>query len=367
MFLTYTISAILLISSMSAQVSKPYDYSEKNWKGECITGKRQSPINFPSFHNYTESDYFKIISTDYKIIKDLKFVKEPFEQKHYNIANMTSEYGTIMAKKGNITYKYNLTDVHFHTLSEHTFEGFSYGAEMHMIHKKDREWLAANNITETTEDKVNDYLVVGIVFSNRYFSGYPSIRFSGYPNNTDFERMNLGTGKNIDGLDLKVFSRPDTSYYHYIGGMTTPDCGEVVNWVVYYNPVKISALQYNELRNWINPVYPNGNAREVKVLNNRTIYKIKGENSQSVDELCNSQKLELEKCIRENYKKYWQEKCKDQNDLLEKCKNKHSGNALIYVIVGVVVVLVIIFTFGFLRYSKRKKVSEFDTQLNAQN
>jgi len=261
-FLIYTIGAILLISSISA---KPIDFSEKGWAGDCIAGVRQSPIDFPSNYAYNTTDYFKILSTQYKVINDLKFANPPVDDKKYHLINVTSDHGFLMAKKDGITYKYNLLDVHFHILAEHTFGGKAYATEMHMVHSKDRDYLKANNITETEEDKVNQYLVVGTVF-----------QADGTTDNADVAKMNLNTFANVDNLDFKVFSKPEMVYYHYIGGLTTPDCNQVVNWVVNANVVKISAKQNNDIRKWITALYPNGNTRVVQKLNTRTLYRIDG-------------------------------------------------------------------------------------------
>lgn len=258
-FFIFSLGAILLISSISAKL---YDFSEKGWGGDCVGGMRQSPINFPSDYTYNTTDYLKIISTEYKIISNLSFSKEPVDMNKYHIMNLTQDYGSMMIKKDGVNYKYNLLDVHFHILAEHTFGGKAYESEMHMVHIKDMDYLKNNNITETEEDKVNKYLVVGTVLT-----------VDGTMDNTDLKKMNIGKGVNIDNLDLKVFSKPDMSFYHYIGGLTSPDCNQVVNWVVNSNIVKISAAQSNAIRQWITPVYPNGNTRAVQNLNNRILYK----------------------------------------------------------------------------------------------
>lgn len=257
-FFTYIAGVILLIPAIASAL---LDYSEKGWGTTCSNGVRNSPINFPANYAYNTSDYFEIISTDYKNINSLKF--EITGQKSYHITNLTSDYGTLFARKNGILYKYTLLDVHFHVLSEHTVDGKSSAMEMHMVHSKDVGYLAANNITDTDEDKVNKYLVVGTMFDP-----------DSETDNADFNRFQIGTGSNIDNLDLKKFSRVDQPYYHYIGGLTTPTCDEVVNWVVNINPVKISNKQNLAMKNWINGLYPNGNARNVQNLNGRTIYKV---------------------------------------------------------------------------------------------
>ena len=83
--------------------------------------KQKSPIDFPKNHNYNKSDYFEILSIDYKTINELNL--EIKNLKGYHMKGMTSEYGYLMARKNLIIYKYTLFDVHFHILSEHTLGG----------------------------------------------------------------------------------------------------------------------------------------------------------------------------------------------------------------------------------------------------
>jgi carbonic anhydrase len=261
--LIYTIGAILLISSMSAKL---VDFSEKGWAGDCIAGKRQSPIDFPTNYNYTDGGYFRVLETVYPVIDNLTFAQQPANLKSYNLLNVNvtdGANGYLMARKDNVTYRYNLLDVHFHILAEHTFGGKAYAAEMHMVHQKDRSWLAKQGTVETAEDKVNDYLVVGTIFA-----------VDGTTDDSNLNRMNINTGKVVNNLDFTVYSKKDMEYYHYIGGLTTPDCNQVVNWVVNSKVTKISTAQNNAIRNWITALYPNGNTRVVQPLNGRQIYKI---------------------------------------------------------------------------------------------
>lgn len=255
----FMITTCLLIL-VSCAFSELLDYTEKDWPATC-KGKRNSPIDFPSNFNYNTGNYFEILRTEYKPINDLKF--QEVKMHKYHIANLTSGYGTLYAKKNGIEYKYDLIDVHFHILSEHTFGGKAGDFELHMVHQKDLAYLAAKNITDTEEDKVNKNLVVGTLFKADASS-----------DNADFEKFKINTNANLKDLNLKTYSRPDQSYYHYIGGLTTPACDEVVNWVVNTNMVSVSARQNTEMRKWITALYPNGNARMVQDLNGRTIYRV---------------------------------------------------------------------------------------------
>jgi carbonic anhydrase len=56
-----------------------------------------------------------------------------------------------------MTVTYSLSNIHFHTKSEHTVDGKQYAIEMHMVHSIDEEY---KNLT--TYEK----LVIGVFFVN---------------------------------------------------------------------------------------------------------------------------------------------------------------------------------------------------------
>lgn len=37
------------------------------------------------------------------------------------------------------------------------------------------------------------------------------------------------------------------TYYHYLGGLTTPDCDEIVHWFSKADPIKIPQSQYDDI------------------------------------------------------------------------------------------------------------------------
>lgn len=256
-----TLNFLISLNLISSIFSELLDYSEKDWPSSC-KGRRNSPINFPYNYIYDTSNYFEILSTQYNAISGLRF--EEVDKKKYHIVNLNNNYyGYLLARKNGITYKYNLIDVHFHVLSEHTFNGKSSDFELHMVHQKDLQYLKDNNITDTDEDKVNKYLVVGTLFDAE-----------GDEDNENFNKFKIGKNEAMQGVNMQIYSNPDLPYYYYIGGLTTPACDEVVNWVVNSIPVKVSKRQNTEMRNWVTKLYPDGNARKVQFLNGRTIYKV---------------------------------------------------------------------------------------------
>lgn len=251
------IIGFLLIASISCEL---VDFeNEKGWAGDCIAGKEQSPIDFPTNYAYNTTEHFRIRTTQYPIQNDKAF--KVANQKTYGLEGMgNGNDGHLMVEKDGVTYKYNLINVHFHFLSEHTFGGKATGFEMHMVHQKDVPYLTANKIED--KDTRNQYLVVGTLFDAE-----------GDKDNEQFAKLNIGKG-NVSNLDFKYYSHPDISYYHYHGGLTTPNCNMVVNWVVNQKVEKVSKAQQDAVLNWIKELYPKGNTRRVQPLYNRTIYRI---------------------------------------------------------------------------------------------
>ena len=124
--------------------------------------------------------------------------------------------------------------MHFHTPSEHTVDGYYYDAEIHFVHSKSEKEL----------------LVIGVFFDVE----------EGKPGNTwlveDFTLFELekadeeGEEEYTSPIfDIKSFLEKlgNHEYYHYDGSLTTPTCDEIVEWIVYKEPVFISPKNFDTL------------------------------------------------------------------------------------------------------------------------
>ncbi len=240
------------------------DYSEKDWPQLCKTGMRQTPIDIPNNFTFDTSDYFSLLSTNYTMINS-NGVAVVHDHKYY-VQNITNS-GPLMVKKAGITYQYDLIDIHFHIVSEHTMKGVAGDVEMHFVHTKNQDYLKSAGITNDP-DAANGYLVVGTIY-----------RATAPQNNESFGKFDFANLKPITNLNPNLYVNTKKSFYHYIGGLTTPGCTEAVNWVLMEDVELISASQLNSVKSLINKLYPNGNARAVKPLNGRVIYYKKAETS----------------------------------------------------------------------------------------
>ena len=108
-------------------------------------------------------------------------------------------------------------EFHFHSPAEHTVDGFQYGAELHLVHRrKDRA----------------DLTVLGVFFDPIW--GEESEAASDFIESLQLEDM----GKAKLQVSMKNFmeSLSEENFFHYSGSLTTPPCSEGVNWFVYLEP-----------------------------------------------------------------------------------------------------------------------------------
>lgn len=136
---------------------------------------------------------------------------------------------------------YDLIQFHFHTPSEHTIDGESYPAEVHLVHAAEDGMLA----------------VIGVMFEEGEANEALSTLWSALPNMEDSASMTF---------DASSLFPEDGNTYTYDGSLTTPPCSEVVSWHVMATPVSISSEQLEALTT----MHDNTN-RPIQPLNDREI------------------------------------------------------------------------------------------------
>ena len=120
---------------------------------------------------------------------------------------------------------YQLLQFHFHTLSEHTVNGSQGVMELHAVFQD-----------ENTKTKL---AVIGVIYkmgrSNPFLQ---KLLAKGLPQKT------TSPDKVVGSIDLAQ-AFPDLSrYYTYAGSLTTPPCGENVQWLVLENWAEMSPQQF---------------------------------------------------------------------------------------------------------------------------
>lgn len=152
---------------------------------------------------------------------------------------------------GTLSYNgvtYQSQQYHFHTPSEHTINGHTFGIEMHVVHQSD----------------TGEYAVLGYMVE---------VRENGWPAVDDiFEAClhapNKGDRYNTPAPSPDLPFSTDSPCYQYMGSLTTPPCTEGVRWFVLSEPSYISRAVYERVIKSIN-----NNNRPVQPLTDRTISK----------------------------------------------------------------------------------------------
>ncbi len=177
--------------------------------------------------------------------------------------------------------QYNLVQIHFHSPSEHTIGGGYYDAEVHLVHKS----AVSNKL-----------LVVGVLLEAA------STQFTTPSNNTFLNTLWIaggtstlaGTSVVVEESSNLVLSPYETflpgrsSHYTYNGSLTVPPCYELVTWLLYDEPVRMSQSDYFMLRSAsatlkTNVLSASGNSNRYPSMprNNRDVFYVGGMQQQS--------------------------------------------------------------------------------------
>lgn len=113
---------------------------------------------------------------------------------------------------------YRLVQFHFHTPSEHRFDGQGADMELHLVHRGDTGGLAVLGVLLVRGDSSRALAPV--------FEHLPTEIGVREPFETPF--------------NPRDFLPPSLANYRYAGSLTTPPCTEGVRWVVLADPVTVS-------------------------------------------------------------------------------------------------------------------------------
>jgi carbonic anhydrase len=168
----------------------------------CGTGTAQSPVDLTAADVETGGPPLEFVNYDMEI---------PLELLNNGHTLQVDYNGTLAATDPHIIYDgktWYLAQFHGHVSSEHTVNGLSSPMELHFVHKATDGSLA----------------VVGLLLDQG--DSNPAVAsMLEYDPGTDMELS--------CDVDLSLNIVPTTSsFLHYSGSLTTPDCAEGVSWFV---------------------------------------------------------------------------------------------------------------------------------------
>ncbi len=218
-----------------------------HWQGVCNKGYQQSPVNITDIKHFDQS------------ILDVALIHlEPTHfhaDNSHNIVHLKADEGSDLRYEGRT---YELSQVHWHTPSEHKVRGKAFGMEMHWVflpRKAKREVPGGDEryeavviavFMEVTEDSqgisVFDTVLKNISLTDK---------------ETDIESLKIDlkkflpprifTGWSIVIPNRKINQKIEywqLGYYAYDGSLTTPPCTEKVRWLLLPHLVPITQEEH---------------------------------------------------------------------------------------------------------------------------
>jgi carbonic anhydrase len=138
--------------------------------------------------------------------------------------------------------RYDLIQLHFHTPSEHRFQGRSAPLEMHLVHR-------------SAEGKL---LVIGVPLHAGRASTVDKVLATLVPE--------CGANVEVPDVDLKTLLPPDLTTFRYNGSLTTAPFTEGVQWFL-TREMTVSHATITRFQG----LFTSGNSRPVQPLNGRTV------------------------------------------------------------------------------------------------
>lgn len=203
----------------------------------CINGKEQSPVNVKVSQIKTDRQLEKL---------EINYISSEFslENNGHTIQGNPATSDNFIVLNSN---KYALAQFHFHTPSEHQFNGQNFDMELHLVHK----------------DAKNQLAVVGLMIKKGKANAVLEQAWKALPQGKTVEAKKLANPINL----LEILPQ-DQQSFKYNGSLTTPPCSEDVNWIVLEQPIEMSKEQIDAFRQ----IFPD-NHRPVQPLNEREINK----------------------------------------------------------------------------------------------
>lgn len=196
----------------------------------CGNGKKQSPIDLT---NARPQD-----------LKNPIMHYEPSELRVLNNGHTVQDNydkGSYLELNGQ---RYDVVQFHYHAPSEHTLNGKSFPAELHIVHKNAQGQLA----------------VIGILLDE----GAENLAYR--PLVTHLPGHESPEAAQGVKVDLTALLPKAHTTFRYDGSLTAPPCTEGVSWLVMTTPVQVSAQQIAALEKVFK-----GNNRPLQPLNGRTL------------------------------------------------------------------------------------------------
>ncbi|XP_016430405.1 carbonic anhydrase 14 isoform X1 [Sinocyclocheilus rhinocerous] len=236
-------------------------------------GSSQSPINVDTLQTLYDPTLIPVQPLGYN-----HYGKRPFTL--YNNGHTVQMTLPHWMSVVGLPWHYSAVQLHLHwgsevgvaTGSEHTINGQSTAAELHIVHYNTE--IYANMSEAKTQENGLAVLAILIEAGEEINQGYGSIL--NYLGHIRYAGQKVA----IPAFDIKLLLPDNLSqYFRYNGSLTTPPCHQSVLWTIFNERVKISHSQLMKLQTVLysskeeeaEPMALQDNYRTTQPLNHRTV------------------------------------------------------------------------------------------------
>lgn len=145
--------------------------------------------------------------------------------------------------------EFELKEFHFHTLSEHRLNGRQTPLELHLVNKNAGGAAAVGVFIIPDSDNRENRELAKIWSRLEQYTRTPT---------------------EVAGFDIMALLPADRSSFRYAGSLTTPPCGQDLQWTVLARPITASREQIERFERLLAPA---GNSRPLQPLNRRTVLR----------------------------------------------------------------------------------------------
>ena len=197
----------------------------------CSIGTGQSPIDLKDAVN-----------------ADLPSISIAWRPQQYEVGNnghtiqLDAAPGDSLTLDGRV---YEFKQFHFHQPSEHAVDGKRLAMEAHFVHAQANGGLA----------------VVGVLMNE-------GARNAAFSSIMRIAPEKLGGVRANSAIDPNALLPTEKSTFRYAGSLTTPPCSEVVDWIVFAQPVEVDGADITAFKE----IFPM-NARPLQPINRRVLLR----------------------------------------------------------------------------------------------
>lgn len=248
---------LLILKTYSNNSFIDYSTNGENWKGKCLEGKSQSPINI-------KTNEVKLVSQSYFNLFFPNTSKINIDEKEDKLVINSDKFGEVFfylfsqneQQHFNEYSDYNLLQIFFHSPSEHKIDYNGFDLEIQILGKFNYGSLKYK------------YIMFSILFEVGNDTTKESENF--------FNQVLTNKDANMDIKSLLDEDLSNKETFIYEGSFTSPPCEEGVLWFVFKKPRYVSKDILDVFRKkWeINQMFSGGkgNNRKTQLINKRVIY-----------------------------------------------------------------------------------------------